>query len=280
LRYHVGTVALASLIIATIQSATMKVFLILTLCAAATYAKYNGPTNAAGLALIKEFEGWYPNFYTDPVGIRTIGYGHACHVWDCSVPLNGKYPVPLSSANGNLLLQDDLRAPGRYEACVTNSVSYSNLNANQYSALVSFTFNLGCGNLQSSTLLRLLNGGDVAGASREFAKWVNAGGVPLPGLIRRREAERVLFCTGGVCGANSACQGTVNADGGLNIRASASSSAGIVGSLANGASVSPVNRVQGSSVSGNTNWFQLSNGYVSAYYIRITNSGGNAWCAS
>lgn len=258
----------------------MKLFLLSALFVATASAKYTGPTNAAGISLIKEFEGWYPNFYTDPVGIRTIGYGHACHVWDCSVPLNGKYPVPLSSANGHNLLVDDLAYPGRYEKCVANAVTYTNLNANQYSALVSFTFNLGCGNLQSSTLLRLLNGGDIGGASREFGKWVNAGGVPLPGLIRRREAERVLFCTGGVCGSDSTCRGTVNADGGLNIRSSPSASASIVGSLANGAAVTIQSRVTGSSVSGNTNWFKLSNGYVSAHYIRITSNGGNSWCAS
>lgn len=179
-------------------------------------AKYTGPTNQAGINLIKEFEGFEANFYTDPVGIKTIGYGHACHVWDCSVPLNGKYSVPLTLATGEALLKDDLAYPGRYEQCVTNAVTYSNLNANQYSALVSFTFNLGCGNLQSSTLLAKLNRGDIQGTAEEFPKWVYAGGNILPGLVRRRAAEKDLFCTGGACGTSATCRG-VTTDG-INIR--------------------------------------------------------------
>ncbi|ODM95328.1 hypothetical protein Ocin01_11353 [Orchesella cincta] len=56
----------------------IKILCFLTaLVAVSTAAKYTGPTNAAGLSLIKEFEGFYANFYTDPVGIKTIGYGHA-----------------------------------------------------------------------------------------------------------------------------------------------------------------------------------------------------------
>ena len=68
------------------------------------------------------------------------------------------------------------------------------INSNQFSALVSFAFNLGCGNLKKSTLLKKLNDGDTEGASDEFLQWVSAGGKRLPGLERRREAERELFC--------------------------------------------------------------------------------------
>ncbi len=67
------------------------------------------------------------------------------------------------------------------------------LTQNQFDALVDFTFNLGSGNLQSSTLLRLLNAGNYAGAAGEFEKWDKAGGQALPGLLRRRQAERDLF---------------------------------------------------------------------------------------
>jgi lysozyme len=69
------------------------------------------------------------------------------------------------------------------------------LNDNEFGALTSFTFNLGIGNLKSSTLLKKLNAGDRAGAADEFGKWVNAGGKPLPGLVKRRAAERALFLT-------------------------------------------------------------------------------------
>jgi lysozyme len=165
-------------------------------------------------------------------------------VWDCSVPLNGKYAVPLSQANGEALLRDDLAYPGRYEGCVKNSVTYSGLNADQFSALASFTFNLGCGNFQSSTLLKLLNGGNVNGASLEFAKWVYGGGVVLPGLVRRREAERQLFCSNGACGSSGGnCIG-VSTDS-LNVRASPSTTAAIVGSVATGQSVTISSRTTG-----------------------------------
>ena len=65
----------------------------------------------------------------------------------------------------------------------------------QYDAMISFTFNLGPGNLRSSTLLKKLNAGDRAGAADEFLKWTKAGGKTLPGLVKRREAERALFLT-------------------------------------------------------------------------------------
>ena len=67
------------------------------------------------------------------------------------------------------------------------------LNPNQFGALTSFTYNLGAGNLRSSTLLRKLNAGDYAGAAAEFARWNKAGGKVLKGLTRRRAAERALF---------------------------------------------------------------------------------------
>lgn len=255
----------------------MKLSLVLAgalLVVGANGAGYPGPTNQAGLNLIKEFEGWYPNFYTDPVGIRTIGYGHACHVWDCSVPLNGKYPVPLSLANGEALLQDDLAYPGRYEACITNNNQYNGLNANQYSALVSFVFNLGCGSYTSSTLKTLLDGGNTLGASLELRKWINAGGSPLLGLARRREAERQLFCASGGC--ETTCKGRVNADS-LNCRKDPNTSAFVVATYNNGANVDIFERVSGTVVNGSPYWFLVGPGYVHASYVDIT-AGGGGWC--
>lgn len=112
------------------------------------------------------------------------------------MPLNGKYNVPLTRTTGEALLKDDLSSPGRYEDCVKNAVTYNNLNGNQYSALVSFTFNLGCGSLRSSTLLQKLNRGDVQGAADEFKRWNKAGGKVLPVLVKRRVAEEMLFSEG------------------------------------------------------------------------------------
>ncbi|KAJ6637822.1 Endolysin [Pseudolycoriella hygida] len=249
------------------------IFNLICLTVTVSAAGYNGPTNQAGLNLIKKFEGWYPNFYLDPTGIKTIGYGHACHVWNCAVPLNGIYNVPLSAANGEALLKSDLVS---YEKCVSTNVK-ANINANQFSALSSFVFNLGCGNFKSSDMLRLLNAGDVKGASDEMLLWVKAGGKVLQGLVNRRAEERNLFCSGGVC-ASSSCVGKVTATS-LYIRASASSTSASVGSLTNGQSVTILGRVAGQNISGNSNWFKISNGYISAYYITITSSSGASWCA-
>jgi lysozyme len=67
------------------------------------------------------------------------------------------------------------------------------LSEGQRAALIDFAFNLGAGNLQASTLRKMTNRGDMEGAAREFPKWVYAGGVKLPGLVRRRAAEAEIF---------------------------------------------------------------------------------------
>ncbi|RIA96722.1 Glycoside Hydrolase Family 24 protein, partial [Glomus cerebriforme] len=111
--------------------------------------------NQEGLKLIESFEGFRPNFYIDPVGIKTIGYGHACHVNKCS-----DIHPPITRAEGEALLKKDLVS---YEKCV-DSLTRVPLNSNQFSALTSFTFNLGCGSYQESTLRRKLNADDTKGA--------------------------------------------------------------------------------------------------------------------
>ncbi len=67
------------------------------------------------------------------------------------------------------------------------------LTQNQFDALISFVFNLGIGNFRTSTLLKKLNAGDYTGAAKEFPPWVRADGKQLPGLIKRRDAEKALF---------------------------------------------------------------------------------------
>jgi lysozyme len=76
---------------------------------------------------------------------------------------------------------------------IINQVVQVDLTQNQFDALVSFTYNLGDGNLRKSTLLRKLNAGDYQGAADEFPKWDRAGGQVIAGLLRRRNAERDLF---------------------------------------------------------------------------------------
>ena len=144
-------------------------------------------TNAEAVQLIKDFEGFVPKWYRDPVGVWTIGYGHTDSAgspkWATSKTMI------LSEAEATAILQRDL---GQYEDSVARLVKVP-LNENQHGALVSFTYNLGAGNLAQSTLLRKLNAGDYAGAAAEFPRWNKAGGKELAGLTRRRAAEKALF---------------------------------------------------------------------------------------
>ena len=164
--------------------------------------------NQAGLNLIKSFEGIRDGDpsttnldpYVDPVGIYTIGWGHAI-VWGngflrTSTP-NSKaiakqlYPNGLTMDEAETLLRNDIHST----SLPVEGLVKVPINDNQFAALVSFAFNLGVNNLRNSTLLRKVNARDFAGASKEFAKWNKAGGKVLAGLTRRRAAEAQLFMT-------------------------------------------------------------------------------------
>lgn len=144
-------------------------------------------TSDQGIALIKHHEGLRLTAYTDPVGVWTIGYGHTT----AAGPPKVERGMKITDAGADAILRQDL---AKFEGYVSNAVKVP-LNQNEFDALVSFTFNLGPGNLRSSTLLKKLNAGDRAGAADEFLKWTKAGGKTLPGLVKRREAERALFLT-------------------------------------------------------------------------------------
>lgn len=131
--------------------------------------------------LVKQFEGLRLVAYIDAAGIWTIGYGHTDGV--------GTGQGKITEVQANAWLQDDLRRAG---ARVSQLVTWP-INQNQFDALVSFVFNVGPTAFAGSTLLRKLNGGDMEGAASEFERWRYAGGRVLPGLLRRRIAERTLF---------------------------------------------------------------------------------------
>ncbi|MFH1058872.1 MAG: lysozyme [Pseudomonadota bacterium] len=152
------------------------------------------PLNQAGVDLVKRSEGFSPKTYTCPAGHPTIGFGHRIRAGEV-------FEEPLSQAQAEDLLRADLaEAAGAVQRLVT-----APLSDDQFAALVDFTFNLGAGNLQKSTLLKKLNAGDYAGAGAEFGRWVKSGGQTLPGLVTRRAAEAALFAGGaGEPGAASA----------------------------------------------------------------------------
>lgn len=135
-----------------------------------------------GINLVKRFEGLERKAYRDSVGILTIGYGHTHAV---------KAGDAITAEKADAFLREDLQVA---ELTVNTNVKVK-LTQGQFDALVSFVFNLGSGNFVKSTLIKKLNAGDYAGAADEFGKWVNAGGKRLPGLVKRRAAEREVFLT-------------------------------------------------------------------------------------
>lgn len=139
------------------------------------------------LTIITQSEGLSLQAYKDVAGHWTIGYGHLL--------TEGEDGADITEEQAFELLEGDLiRTMRDVEELVEVP-----LNDNQFSALVSFTFNLGSGALKRSTLLKKLNEGDYAGAAGEFHRWTKAGPtgmkVDQKGLIKRRYAEEILFRT-------------------------------------------------------------------------------------
>ena len=140
-----------------------------------------------GIELIKRFEGFSPKIYICPAGYPTIGYGHLIRSYE-RFSNDG-----ISIDEATRLLKDDIF---HSEKAVLRLVDVP-LTDGQFDALVSFTFNLGAGALQRSTLRRKLNRGEYLAVPNEIRRWVWSGGTKLKGLIRRRNAEAMCFCQNG-----------------------------------------------------------------------------------
>lgn len=136
-----------------------------------------------GIDLIKHFEGFRPTVYRCAAGVPTLGFG-STHGITMDSP-------PITEEEGIELLMLDI---AKFERAVERLIT-APLNQNQFDALVSFSFNLGSGSLQNSTLRRRVNRSEYERAADEFPRWVFAGGRKLKGLVRRRYAERELFLT-------------------------------------------------------------------------------------
>ena len=135
--------------------------------------------------LIEQFEGLRLEPYADAVGVPTIGFGHTGS--DVSLGMD-----PITQEVADQLLQADLQ---RFEDGVNGFVS-DETSQQQFDALVSFSYNLGLGALQGSTLLRYHLAGNYPAAAGEFGRWVHAGGRVLAGLVRRRQAEAMVYAQG------------------------------------------------------------------------------------
>ena len=138
-------------------------------------------TSQYGIDLIKHFEGCVLKAYKCPAGVWTIGYGHT----------KGVEPGDeWSEDHANHMLEVELE---EYEGYVSKYVT-APLGQNQFDALVSWTYNLGGGNLSASTMLKVLNAGEYEEVPNQMLRWNKAGGKVLEGLTRRRQAEADMFC--------------------------------------------------------------------------------------
>lgn len=151
-----------------------------------------------GIDLIKSFEGCHNQPYLCPAKLWTVGYGHVLYPEQARLKADERASYPLNPEHNRVwdadeidaLLAEDLH---RFEAGVLRLCPAAADSDRHFSALVSFSFNVGLGNLQASTLRMKYNRNDFEGAADEFLKWRKSNGVVLAGLERRRKAERYLF---------------------------------------------------------------------------------------
>lgn len=138
------------------------------------------------IRIIKQYEGLRLAAYRPPEGTENgyaIGYGY-------TRPWVTKYCI-ISEAWADELLHGQLRLIlGELQPVLPGG-----LNSNQLSAVVSLAYNIGAGAFKTSTLLKKLKAGDFVAAGVEFSRWTKANGEELPGLVKRRAAERLLFET-------------------------------------------------------------------------------------
>ena len=133
-----------------------------------------------GLALIKKVEGCELEAYQCSAGVWTIGYGHTKGVEE---------GMTITKDQAEQMLLEELV---EYEVAVEEAVD-NQLDQCMFDALVSWTYNLGPTNLNNSTMLKVLNAGEYDEVPAQIKRWNKAGGKVLQGLIRRREAEALLF---------------------------------------------------------------------------------------
>lgn len=140
------------------------------------------------IEFIAEQEGFRSRPYKDAVGVCTIGYGTTYYdICGRSVRCDDN---PISKEVAMMLLTDKVNT---WYAPKVSSMVNDDTSQNEFDALVSFAYNLGVNALKKSSLLRYHNAGDKLKASKEFGRWVHAGGKVLRGLVKRRHAEREIY---------------------------------------------------------------------------------------
>jgi lysozyme len=171
-----------------------------------------------GLELIKRFEGFRGEAYRDAVGVWTIGYGHT----SMAGPPQVREDMRISRAEAARILARDA---GDFAEGVRKLLTRT-LPDHQFSALVSFAYNVGLDNFRRSSVLKAANAGDTSAVARRLQLWVKAGGRVLPGLVRRRAAEAAMYAGRGPDGP--AAQGAVQCVQGKPLLASTTNLAALL----------------------------------------------------
>ena len=162
-----------------------------------------------GAELMHKYEGCRNRPYLCPAHIWTIGYGHVLYQQQIRLPMVKKEgdpgqirkEYPLAEGDNRVWSKEEINQlfavdVASFERGVLRLVPGVHGRQGAFDALVSFAFNAGLGNLQRSQIRMRANRGDWAGAAEALMDWTKGGGKVLPGLVKRREAEKALFLSG------------------------------------------------------------------------------------
>jgi lysozyme len=146
---------------------------------------------------IKKDEGVRQRPYQCPALLWTVGVGHVIDPQHAKVPIAQRKALPIPSGWDRALSMEEVdeilrKDLSRFEQGVSRLIT-APLTQGQFDALVSFSFNVGLGNLQNSTLRMKVNRQEYEAAAEQFLVWTKAGGKVLPGLVKRRTHEKEMF---------------------------------------------------------------------------------------
>ena len=153
------------------------------------------------IKLVKCHEGVRTRPYQCPALIWSVGVGHVIDPNHIKVPFEERRNLPIPDGWNRVLTMDEVDAIlsqdlNRFERGVARLCPAALGSQGIFDSLVSFSFNVGLGNLQRSSLRMKTNRGEYEDAAEEFMKWTKAAGRVLPGLVKRRQDERALYLSG------------------------------------------------------------------------------------
>jgi lysozyme len=156
------------------------------------------PISDKTLKLIEHHEGVKLKPYRCPASLWTVGVGHVLYPDQAKLPIDDRIKYPIKPEDNRIFTADEvneilIKDLGRFERGVVKYCPSAGTKQNWLDSLVSFSFNVGLGTLQRSTLRQKHNRGDYEGAADEFLKYCKAGGKVLKGLENRRKDERAIY---------------------------------------------------------------------------------------